>query len=40
MPRQARIDTPGTLHQVIVRHIKGSEIVDDDKLVEGIPYIL
>lgn len=31
MPRQARLDAPGTLHHVIVRGIERREIVDDDK---------
>ena len=29
MPRHARLDTPGTLHHVIVREIKKRRIVDD-----------
>ena len=29
MPRQARLDAPGTLHHVIVREIKKYGIVDD-----------
>ncbi len=29
MPRRARLDTPGTLHHVIVREIKKRGIVDD-----------
>ncbi len=31
MPRQARLDTPGTLHHVIVRGIEGKRIVADNK---------
>ncbi len=31
MPRGARLDTPGTLHQVIVRGIERRNIVDDDQ---------
>ena len=31
MPRQARLDTPGTLHHVIVRGIEKRRIVDDQK---------
>ena len=31
MPRQARLDAPGTLHHVIVRGIEKRQIVDDDK---------
>ena len=31
MPRQARLDAPGTLHHVMVRGIEGREIVDDEK---------
>jgi REP element-mobilizing transposase RayT len=31
MPRQARLDAPGTLHHVIVRGIERRKIVDDDK---------
>ena len=30
MPRQARLDAPGTLHHVIVRGIEQRKIVDDD----------
>ncbi len=30
MPRQARLDTPGTLHHVIVRGIEKRKIFDDD----------
>ena len=30
MPRQARLDAPGTLHHVIVRGIEKRRIVDDD----------
>ena len=29
MPRQARLDAPGTLHHVIVRGIEKGRIVDD-----------
>jgi hypothetical protein len=29
MPRQARLDTPGTLHHVIVSGIEKQRIVDD-----------
>ena len=29
MPRQARLDTPGTLHHVIIRGIEKKPIVDD-----------
>jgi hypothetical protein len=29
MPRQARLDTPGTLHHVIVMEIEKRRIVDD-----------
>jgi len=31
MPRQARLDAPGTLHHVIVRGIENRRIVDDRK---------
>jgi len=31
MPRQARLDSPGTLHHVIVRGIEKRNIVDDDQ---------
>ena len=31
MPRKARLDTPGTLHHVIIRGIERRPIVDDDK---------
>ena len=31
MPRQARLDAPGTLHHVILRGIEKRRVVDDDK---------
>ncbi len=31
MPRQARLDAPGTLHHVIIRGIEGRKIVGDDR---------
>lgn len=31
MPRQARLDSPGTLHHVIIRGIERREIIDDNK---------
>jgi putative transposase len=31
MPRQARLDSPGTLHHVMIRGIEGRNIVDDDE---------
>ena len=31
MPRQARLDAPGTLHHVIVRGIEKRRIVDDER---------
>jgi len=31
MPRQARLDTPGTVHHVIIRGIEKRHIVDDNK---------
>ena len=31
MPRQARLDAPGTLHHVIIRGIEKRQIVDDEK---------
>ena len=31
MPRRARLDSPGTLHHVIVRGIEKRRIVDDDQ---------
>ena len=31
MPRQARLDAPGTLHHVVPRGIEKRRIVDDDK---------
>jgi hypothetical protein len=30
MPRQARLDSPGTLHHVMIRGIEKRRIVDDD----------
>jgi len=40
MPRQARLDTPGTLHHVIVRGIEKRRIVDDQKDRENFIYRL
>ena len=31
MPRQARLDSPGTLHHVIIREIERRRIVDDEQ---------
>jgi len=31
MPRGARLDSPGTLHHVMVRGIEGNSIVADDE---------
>ena len=31
MPRQARLDAPGTLHHVIIRGIEQRKIVNDDQ---------
>ena len=31
MPRQARLDAPGTLHHVMIRGIEGVNIFGDDK---------
>jgi REP element-mobilizing transposase RayT len=31
MPRQARLDAPGTLHHVMIRGIEGSGLFRDDK---------
>ena len=39
MPRQTRLDTPGTLHHVIIRGIEKKRIVDDVKGVFGTPLI-
>lgn len=36
MPRQARLDAPGTLHYVIVRGIEKRRIVDDAKDRENL----
>ena len=35
MPRQARLDAPGTLHHVIIRGIEKRRIVDDQIDREG-----
>jgi putative transposase len=35
MPRQARLDAPGTLHHVIIRGIEQRKIVDDDQDRQG-----
>ena len=31
MPRQARLDAPGTLHHVMIRGIEGAPIFKDDQ---------
>lgn len=31
MPRQARLDAPGTLHHIMIRGIEKRRIVDDDQ---------
>ena len=31
MPRQARLDAPGTLHHVMIRGIEGANIFGDNK---------
>jgi len=31
MPRQARLDSPGTLHHVMIRGIERRRIVDDEQ---------
>ena len=31
MPRQARLDAPGTLHHVMIRGIEGTQIFRDDQ---------
>ena len=31
MPRQARLDAPGTLHHIMIRGIERRRIVDDGK---------
>jgi len=31
MPRQARLDAPGTLHHVMIHGIEGAPIFGDDK---------
>ena len=36
MPRKARLDSPGTLHHVIIRGIERRPIVDDEKDRETI----
>ena len=40
MPRQARLDSPGTLHHVMIRGIEGRRIVDDDQDRSGFVYRL
>ncbi|MEI6756218.1 MAG: hypothetical protein FDX18_09535 [Chlorobium sp.] len=40
MPRGARLDTPGTLHHVMVRGIEGAPIVADDHDREQFVYLL
>ena len=34
MPRQARLDAPGTFYHVIMRQIEKRTIVDDEKVQE------
>lgn len=36
MPRQARLDAPGSLHHVIIRGIEKRRIVHDDKDRQGL----
>ncbi len=31
MPRQARLDSPGTLHHVTIRGIEGAQVFQDDQ---------
>jgi hypothetical protein len=38
MPRQARLDAPGTLHHVIIRGIEQKEIVKDDHDRQNFVY--
>jgi REP element-mobilizing transposase RayT len=38
MPRQARLDAPGTLHHVIIRGIERKEIVKDDHDRQNFVY--
>jgi hypothetical protein len=38
MPRQARLDAPGTLHHVIIRGIELKEIVKDDHDSQNFVY--
>jgi REP element-mobilizing transposase RayT len=38
MPRQARLDAPGTLHHVIIRVIERKEIVKDDHDRQNFVY--
>lgn len=38
MPRQARLDAPGTLHHVMIRGIEGREIFRDDVDRRGLPW--
>jgi len=38
MPRQARLDAPGTLHHVIIRGIESKEIVKDDHDRQNFVY--
>jgi hypothetical protein len=40
MPRQARLDTPGTLHHVIIRGIERKEIVKDDQDRQNFVYCM
>ena len=38
MPRQARLDAPGTRHHVIIRRIEHKEIVKDDHDRQNFVY--
>ena len=38
MPRQARLDSPGTLHHVIIRKIERKEIAKDDHDRQNFVY--
>jgi putative transposase len=40
MPRQARLDVPGTLHHVMIRRIEKGKIVDDSQDRQGFVEIM
>jgi putative transposase len=40
MPRQVRLDPPGTLHHVMIQRIEKGKIVDDRKDRQGFVVVM